>query len=181
MAALPAAAQRGGSLGYAVGEFDGQVPAAPEEDRRRRRARLEQAGHSAGGFGQDDAGRAAGRQLHLGHGRHPGGHLQTPAHLHYEQLDRQRPRGPELAGPSEAPHLRLRTLRAEASGRESRGCTPTRSSTLAAPAGANGCWSTTGGGLLGPPSPSRASRGKSTTASSSASALAAHRQERCGF
>ncbi|CAK0857270.1 unnamed protein product [Prorocentrum cordatum] len=102
-------------------------------------------------------------------------------HLHYEQLDRQRPRGPELAGPSEAPHLRLRTLRAEASGRESRGCTPTRSSTLAAPAGANGCWSTTGGGLLGPPSPSRASRGKSTTASSSASALAAHRQERCGF
>ncbi|CAK0857274.1 unnamed protein product [Prorocentrum cordatum] len=33
--------------------------------------------------------------------------------LHYEQLDRQRPRGPELAGPSEAPHLRLRTLRAE--------------------------------------------------------------------
>ncbi|CAK0857275.1 unnamed protein product [Prorocentrum cordatum] len=101
--------------------------------------------------------------------------------LHYEQLDRQRPRGPELAGPSEAPHLRLRTLRAEASGRESRGCTPTRSSTLAAPAGANGCWSTTGGGLLGPPSPSRASRGKSTTASSSASALAAHRQERCGF
>ncbi|CAK0857272.1 unnamed protein product [Prorocentrum cordatum] len=176
MAALPAAAQRGGA------------PSSGEEIPRVCRRRVRRPGASSPGgrpatsSGTTGASWSFGRRIRTGrHGRHPGGHLQTPAHLHYEQLDRQRPRGPELAGPSEAPHLRLRTLRAEASGRESRGCTPTRSSTLAAPAGANGCWSTTGGGLLGPPSPSRASRGKSTTASSSASALAAHRQERCGF
>mmetsp|Transcript_52521 Transcript_52521/g.137784 ORF Transcript_52521/g.137784 Transcript_52521/m.137784 type:complete len:118 (+) Transcript_52521:20-373(+) len=41
--------------------------------------------------------------------------------LHYEQLHRQRPRGPCLSGPSDAPHLRLEPLlEEERFGRKSR-------------------------------------------------------------
>ncbi|CAK0857271.1 unnamed protein product [Prorocentrum cordatum] len=121
MAALPAAAQRGGAP--SSGEDPSGMPSASSTARcqQPRRKTGDVVGHdwSKLVIRQADSDRML-EELQAGNcicedmDDIPGDTYKHPlSRLHYEQLDRQRPRGPELAGPSEAPHLRLRTLRAE--------------------------------------------------------------------